>query len=226
MKDCDQIDYKKDFDPKTFQHSHHRCWDRCGKKAGVCDYCGRDGVCCKYGVADKGDGCRPDMGAKYESNKYHHICVVRGFIADEDHIFDGYCRYGPAKLQDWLTVKTPNPNNVLGCHALCVNHEDCTAFAFTTGGGSKSCDLYKGGPYTSGSGYGEGTKCYALEKCDGSDEKYQHNCCGAGGYRCGKNEGDCDKDSDCKPGLRCGTDNCVGKHFADTADCCEYDPNR
>ena len=43
--------------------------------------------------------------------------------------------------------------------------------------------------------------CY--RPCFGGD-----SCCGSNGYQCGEGEGDCDYDSDCKPGLVCGKDNC------------------
>ena len=33
-------------------------------------------------------------------------------------------------------------------------------------------------------------------------------------------DGDCDRHSDCQPGLRCGKDNCVGAQFDATDDCC------
>ena len=37
------------------------------------------------------------------------------------------------------------------------------------------------------------------------------DCCSSGNFQCGEGEGDCDKHSDCKPGLFCGKDNCQGK---------------
>ena len=39
-------------------------------------------------------------------------------------------------------------------------------------------------------------------------------------------DGDCDRDSDCQPGLRCGKDNCVGAQFDATDDCCFAPPSR
>ena len=52
--------------------------------------------------------------------------------------------------------------------------------------------------------------------CDGGD-----SCCGANGYKCGEGEGDCDSNNDCKPGLTCGSNNCVGASFDSFDDCCE-----
>ena len=58
-----------------------------------------------------------------------------------------------------------------------------------------------------------------ITRCDGGSG--QKDCCGLKGYKCGEGEGDCDKDDDCKSGLVCGTDNCVGDSFGSTSDCCE-----
>ena len=46
---------------------------------------------------------------------------------------------------------------------------------------------------------------YFHKECDGED-----SCCTTEN-QCGENEGDCDNDADCNPGLVCGTDNCIGK---------------
>ena len=49
----------------------------------------------------------------------------------------------------------------------------------------------------------------------------EYDCCSST-YQCGENEGDCDDDSQCKPGLVCGEDNCnsIDSRFAGDADCC------
>ena len=50
---------------------------------------------------------------------------------------------------------------------------------------------------------------------------YRDGCC-TPDQPCGENEGDCSDDSDCLPGLVCGTKNCPKERgFADRADCCE-----
>merc|ERR1712088_208135 len=60
-------------------------------------------------------------------------------------------------------------------------------------------------------------------KCNGAD-----NCCTAE-RPCGRNEGDCDSDSDCVGDLMCGANNCLdiaenqGKGFDSNDDCC-YSP--
>lgn len=45
------------------------------------------------------------------------------------------------------------------------------------------------------------------------------SCCNSE-YLCGENEGDCDTDSQCKDGLRCGMDNCGDGWPDSTWDCC------
>lgn len=50
---------------------------------------------------------------------------------------------------------------------------------------------------------------------------YRDGCCTTD-QRCGEMEGDCSDDSDCLPGLVCGSNNCPNNTgFAERADCCE-----
>ena len=54
------------------------------------------------------------------------------------------------------------------------------------------------------------------------------DCCRDKVERCGENEGDCDDDSQCKPGFICGTNNCPtgsGSHFNQWTDCCTKGTN-
>ena len=56
-----------------------------------------------------------------------------------------------------------------------------------------------------------------ITACTGGD-----SCCTTTN-KCGEDEGDCDKDSDCKEGLTCGNDNCIknsGIQWDATDDCC------
>ena len=54
--------------------------------------------------------------------------------------------------------------------------------------------------------------------CDWSGLK-KWSCCSITN-QCGENEGDCDSDAHCSNDLKCGTENCVGRHFHPLADCC------
>ena len=58
---------------------------------------------------------------------------------------------------------------------------------------------------------------FLIAKCTGGDD-----CC-TQDNPCGLGEGDCDHDSDCKPGLYCGLDNCGGSGWEYFDDCCEID---
>ena len=53
------------------------------------------------------------------------------------------------------------------------------------------------------------------EYCAGSS-----SCCGVDGYLCDVQEGDCDTDADCKPGLVCGSNNCPMR-YGFLKDCCK-----
>jgi len=50
------------------------------------------------------------------------------------------------------------------------------------------------------------------------NDGYNQDCCSST-HQCALNEGDCDKDTDCQPGLICGQDNC-GVGWPASADCC------
>ena len=48
------------------------------------------------------------------------------------------------------------------------------------------------------------------------------SCCSSS-HKCDENQGDCDVDSDCKSGLKCGLDNCHQGFPSSGYDCC-YKP--
>ena len=129
------------------------------------------------------------------------------------------------------------------CH-LCVGGEDCCT-------NDNQCDVGEG-DCDSDSNCKEGLKCGSdnCGKCEKGSTKdcglwhYWDDCCYdptkvicTGGdscctaeYPCGEGQGDCDSDSQCKEGLKCGTDNCqecLGgvdcSEFESGDDCC-YDP--
>merc|ERR1712048_1293450 len=63
--------------------------------------------------------------------------------------------------------------------------------------------------------------------CDGEAPNVW-GCCTGGdnGKRCGEDEGDCDSNDDCMPGLECQADSCPGDKFggvfpAGQVDCCK-----
>ena len=62
----------------------------------------------------------------------------------------------------------------------------------------------------------------SLTECTGG-----HSCCTTTN-KCGKDEGDCDNDSDCKEGLKCGRKNCSQKYGLqwDRFDDCCYKPGK
>ena len=59
----------------------------------------------------------------------------------------------------------------------------------------------------------------SLAACS-ANAPYDPSCCTTASP-CGVDEGDCDSDSDCQVGLKCGTNNCPsGFNFPAAADCC------
>ena len=57
-----------------------------------------------------------------------------------------------------------------------------------------------------------------FEECSAT-APHDKECCDSKPEKCGVNEGDCDKDSHCKPGLSCGSNNCPS-YFPPGYDCC------
>lgn len=55
--------------------------------------------------------------------------------------------------------------------------------------------------------------------CDGGD-----SCC-TSDYPCGEEEGDCDEDSECEEGLKCGRNNCPDEETFESGDDCCYEPD-
>ena len=60
--------------------------------------------------------------------------------------------------------------------------------------------------------------CQKAEECS-ANAPLDTSCCNNKSEKCGENEGDCDNDSHCKPGLKCGKDNCPSG-FPSDYDCC------
>ena len=61
-----------------------------------------------------------------------------------------------------------------------------------------------------------------LTGCSGDDATTFYASCCSSKHKCPFNHGDCDRHSDCLPGLRCGDNNCPLKPgFDSSLDCCE-----
>ena len=84
------------------------------------------------------------------------ILNVIGIAYRQD--FDGFCRKSDGS-KDY--IKDLQTKNVGSCYQTCKDTSGCVAFAFTPSS-DKNCDLYKGGPYSKGSGK-SGSKCYTME---------------------------------------------------------------
>jgi len=108
------------------------------------------------------------------------------------------------------------------CRQRCGGGDSCCTRANQCSLGEGDCDedrdcrpgLVCGRDNCRGQGF-DGTDDCCRQRCEGGD-----SCCTAWNM-CKEGEGDCDQDSDCAPGLRCGRDNCRGRGFDSTDDCCE-----
>ena len=57
-------------------------------------------------------------------------------------------------------MKSIHDTDVKKCQQHCIGNTGCVAFSYSSG--SKTCNLYEGGPYTYGNGK-RGTKCYIMK---------------------------------------------------------------
>ena len=74
--------------------------------------------------------------------------------------------------------------------------------------------LYCGSNNCVGDSFDPTDDCCVRKKCTGKE-----GCC-TEKNKCGEGEGDCGSDEDCQNGLVCGKNNCKGKTFDKTDDCC------
>ena len=70
---------------------------------------------------------------------------------------NGYCR---TKDGDRDQIRAVGVNDVGRCYAECKAESRCVAFAYTPAN-CKECDLYQGGPYSTGNGV-DGAACYTM----------------------------------------------------------------
>jgi hypothetical protein len=68
-----QRNVRRDFDFEV-KNKFQNCWGRCGgKRQGSCDgFCGKGGMCCRYGYHDKTGGCTGKDGDP--NNTGNHVC--------------------------------------------------------------------------------------------------------------------------------------------------------
>lgn len=65
----------------TISPSAHRdlplkdCWSSCGKKSGLCDYCGTGAACCKKGLQATEEGCTGSSSSNSGDFHQHYECV-------------------------------------------------------------------------------------------------------------------------------------------------------
>ena len=77
--------------------------------------------------------------------------------------YDGWCTYDGD--DGWNVLKETDENSLKKCKAKCYGNEECVAFSYEspTHPQKYNCQVYKGGPYTAGTGR-PNTTCYILEQ--------------------------------------------------------------
>ena len=80
-----------------------------------------------------------------------------------DKIYVGFCRCDQCGRNNRSVISSYRTENDSQCQQGCQVSKDCTAFAFEPINVKKNCNLYRGGPYTYGSGK-EDTICYVTHK--------------------------------------------------------------
>jgi len=85
------------------------------------------------------------------------------YVCDEASTVTGFCRYGDNENENLDGKALVDGTGKGGCKQQCQTTVDCTAYAFTSE--NSHCDLYKGGPYTYGSG-AHGVTCSILQDED------------------------------------------------------------
>jgi len=180
-----------------------------------------DGDCiCPDGFA--GDTCETAVVTSSNGDP----CVFPWIGYEREHPACTTEKSNPNKHYDYLwcaTTSNYDEDGKWGKCPGCVGDDSCCTSSNLCGINEGDCDdhsdckegLVCGENNCEGPSFQGGDDCCA-EKCTGGD-----SCCDNG--ICGVNEGDCDNDSDCKDGLVCGTDNCVGDTFQSSDDCCKLD---
>jgi len=129
------------------------------------------------------------------------------------------CKLEEAKLQEKLKSQGKNTGPDSVCDGSLSAEHCCSSGNFKCGEGKGDCDknvdcapgLVCGTDNCRGNNsVSHFDCCVKTPVCDGV-AALTVDCCSSGNFQCGEGEGDCDKASDCKPGLFCGKDNCQGK---------------
>jgi len=170
----------------------------CGGQANGCTFIAEgDGDC------DRDSDCQPGLKCGVDN------CDVGSVFTSSDD-----CCYKPEQ-------KACN-GQADGCVSIAEGDGDCDKDSDCQPGlrcGVDNCDV--GSVFTSSDDC-----CYKPEECPAPSNPCLGGANGCNGQANGctfiaEGDGDCDRDSDCMPGLVCGTDNCdVGNVFTSSDDCC------
>jgi len=105
--------------------------------------------------------------------------------------------------------------DVDSCAATCATAASCKFFIFGTSSKQGRCYQEKTASEACPEGWEvDSYDFYTLRSCGGRDSYCTNIALG---------DGDCDDDSDCANGGRCGTDNCIGDQYDPDDDCCSYE---
>merc|ERR1712226_1739446 len=155
----------------------------------------------KTGFRQREDGvdCRGYMDYTSSTDGWS-TCSVHDFTYRFNKFKSSFC-LPQVNLDKECLAKCNNESGL--CENFCGTENYCCKKGEAVNG----CDGKAGGVDTH--------VCVKFMSCDGGDA-----CCSGGNYKCLEGEGDCDSDSDCAPGLFCGTNNCQGPNFDSGDDCC------
>lgn len=78
-----RVSFRRAPSPAGLQHYARDCWHHCGKKAGLCDWCGPQRSCCKYQEASDPESCG---GVNFWPALTYHTCVAPSLLGiDKDN---------------------------------------------------------------------------------------------------------------------------------------------
>ena len=65
------------------QNEGEQCWWTCGRKNGECDWCGKEGMCCRQGSRWAKQGCDGEIGGKHR----HECSKIPNAATSGSHIY-------------------------------------------------------------------------------------------------------------------------------------------